>query len=219
MGRERRMYSVYCNRTTPFFAFLEGMVRMFDWAALIELRRYRSKKEEEPEIQDDGWSDRIVDWYIRDSIATFEVSEAESLRQVPILPRRSFAVADVVLGPMPMQDVILCYEELVPGACDTIMQRASDKLKDDGQAEIELLKERARQGYMGMGASFLLTVFLMFGAFFLSLSGNYWAALSLVAVIFALVISASAYVTKARVRRKFYTNEFFFRRSRPTLIY
>ena len=213
------MYSVYCNRTTPFFAFLEGMVRMFDWFALVELRRFGSRKEAESESRDDGWSDRIVDWYIRDSIATFEVDEAESLREVPFLPRRSFAVADIVLGPMPIQDVILNYEELVPGACDTIMQRASEKLKDDGQAEIELLKERARQGYMGMAVSFLITLLLMFGAFFLSLSGNYWAALSLVAVIFALVVSASAYVTKARVRRKFYTREFFSRRSRPTLIY
>ena len=213
------MYSVYCNRTTPFFAFLEGMVRMFDWFALVELRRFGSRREAESESRDDGWSDRIVDWYIRDSIATFEVDEAESLREVPFLPRRSFAVADIVLGPMPIQDVILNYEELVPGACDTIMQRASEKLKDDGQAEIELLKERARQGYMGMAVSFLITLLLMFGAFFLSLSGNYWAALLLVGVIFALVVSASAYVTKARVRRKFYTREFFSRRSRPTLIY
>ncbi len=213
------MYSVYCNRTTPFFAFLEGMVRMFDWVALLELRRFGSRREVESESRDDEWSDRIVDWYIRDSIATFEADEAESLSEVPFLPRRSFAAADIVLGPMPIQDVILSYEELVPGACDTIMQRASEKLKHDGKAEIELLKERARQGYLGMALSFLITILLSLGAFFLSLSGNYWAAFSLVAVIFALVVSASAYVTKARVRRKFYTREFFSRRSRPTLIY
>ena len=213
------MYSVYCNRTTPFFAFLEGMVRMFDWVALLELRRFRSTREAEPAKHDDELSDRIVDWYIRDSITTFEVDEAESLRRVAILPRRSFGVADIVLGPMPMQDVILCYEELVPGACDTIMQRASDKLKADGQAEIQLLKDRARQGYKGMAVSFLITVLLALGAFLLSLFGNYWAAFSLVAVIFALVVSASAYVSKAQVRRKFYTREFFSRRSRPTLIY
>ena len=213
------MYSVYCNRTTPFFAFLEGMVRMFDWLAVLELRRYRSRREEESESRNDEWSDRIVDWYIRDSIATFEVDEAESLREVPILPRRSFAVADIVLGPVPMQEAILHYEEIVPGACDRIMQRASDKLKDDGRAEIELLKERAKQGYLGMAFSFLITILLMLGAFLLSLSGNYWAAFSLVVVIFVLVFSASAYVTKAQVRRKFYTKEFFSRRSRPTLIY
>ncbi len=213
------MYSVYCNRTTPFFAFLEGMVRMFDWLAVLELRRYRSRREEESESRNDEWSDRIVDWYIRDSIATFEVDEAESLREVPILPRRSFAVADIVLGPVPMQEAILHYEEIVPGACDRIMQRASDKLKDDGRAEIELLKERAKQGYLGMALSFLITILLMLGAFLLSLSGNYWAAFSLVVVIFVLVFSASVYVTKAQVRRKFYTKEFFSRRSRPTLIY
>ena len=213
------MYSVYCNRTTPVFAFLEGMVRMFDWVSLLELRKYGSSREAESESRNEEWSDRIVDWYIRDSIATFEVDEAESLREVSILPRRSFAVADIVLGPTPMQDAILCYEELVPGACDRIMQRASDKLKYDGRAEIELLKERARQGYLGMAFSFLITILLALGAFLLSLTGNYWAGFSLVAVIFVLVFSASAYVTKAQVRRKFYTKEFFSRGSRPTLIY
>ena len=48
------MYSAYCNRTTPFFAFLEGMVRMFDWGGLVELRKSRSGRDTEDDRGDDG---------------------------------------------------------------------------------------------------------------------------------------------------------------------
>ena len=203
------MYGLYCNRTTPFFAFLEGMVRMFDWAALLELRKRRSASQADNE--NDDWSGRIVDWYIRDSITTFEQEEPQKVAQVPIQHRRAFAAADIVLGPLPVQDVILCYESIVPGACDRIMQRASDKLKRDGQDEIRLLKERAKQGYMGMAVGFLLTMLLACGAMFLIFSGHLVPGFSLAGVFLALIAAASGYVSKARVRRKFYTREFFFK--------
>ena len=205
------MYSLYCNRTTPFFAFLEGMVRMFDWAALLELRKSRSSVAADSEHED--WSDRIVDWYIRDSLTSFEQQESRKLAQLTIQPRRDFAVADIVLGPLPVQEVILCYEETVPGACDRIMQQASEKLKQDGAAELQLLKERARQGYIGMGVGFLLTMLLACGAMFLIFSGHLMEGVSLAGVFTVLVAAASVYVSRAHVRRKFYTREFFFRSS------
>ena len=160
-----------------------------------------------------------MDWYIRDSIASFEIQEAKQLSGVPFLPRRSFAVANILLGPLPTQNVILRYEEAVPGACDRIMQRAKDKLDHDGQAELHLLRERAKQGYLGMAAGFLLTMLLAFGAFFLFLFGHHWEGLSIAAIIPVLVVAASAYISGARVRKKLYTREFFSRSSRPTLIY
>ena len=189
---------------------------MFDWGALLELRRFRSGSE--LDYEDDGWNDRIVDWYIRDSIDVFESQEAESLREVPILPRRSSQVADIVLGSLPAQEVILLYETVVPGACDRIMRRASEKLDHDGRAELQLLRDRARQGYVGMAVGFLLTMLLALGAFFLILSDYYWAGSMVAAIILALVVSTSVYVSRAQLRRKFYTRDFFIRRSRHSLI-
>lgn len=201
------MYDLYCNRSTPVLAFLEGMVRMFDWSALLELRKSRSARE--PEEEQDDWSDRIVDWYIRDSIASFEREEFPRLAQATVPYRRAFAVADVVLGSPRVQDVILCYESVVPGACDRIMQQASSNLKRDGDEQIRLLKERARQGYIGMAVGFILAVLLSGSAMYLSLSGHLAAGLWVAAVFFAMVTAASVYVSLSRVRRKFYTREFF----------
>ena len=203
------MYSLYFNRTTPFLAFLEGMVRMFDWAALLEFRR--SKADVEVVTEDDDWSDRIVDWYIRDSINAFEREESWRLEQLPVLQRRAAAVADIVLGPLPIQEVILNYEEIVPGACERIMQQASEKLRQDGEAQIQLLKERARQGYMGMAVGFLVTMVLACAATYLVLSGHLAAGLSLGGIFLALIVAASTHVSRSRLRRKFYTRGFFAR--------
>lgn len=202
------MYDLYCNRTTPFLAFLEGLVRMFDWAALLEFRKSRSAHQVEEE-EDDEWSDRIVDWYIRDSIAAFEKEESQELAQLSIPQRRAFAVADIVLGPLPAQDVILYYETVVPGACDRIMQRASANLKRDGETQIQLLKERARQGYIGMGVGFVLTLLLSCGSMLLIFLGHLLPGLVLGGIFLGLVAAASSYVSKTRLRRKFYTRDFF----------
>ena len=207
------MYSLYYNRSTPFFAFLEGLVRMFDWSALLELRKSRSVKQDDDNQtpEDDEWSDRIVDWYIRDSIATFEREESRNLAGVPVPYRRAAAVADIVLGPLPVEDVILCYESIVPGACDRIMHRASANLKGDGEEQVQLLKERARQGYIGMGVGFILTMLLSCSAMYLCLSGHLAAGLSIAGIFVGLVAAASGYVSKAQLRRKYYTRDFFSR--------
>ena len=209
------MYHIYYNRTTPALAFLEGMVRVFDWGALLELRKRWGKPEPEPKPErgkDKEWSERIVDWYIRDAIATFEAEESRSLSEDPMLPRRSFAVADVLLGPLSTHEVILRYEEAVPGACDRIMSMASDRLDQDGKAEIELLKQRGKQGYMGMVVGFMLSLLLAVSALYLIIVGHDWAGLSMVGLNIALAVSASVYVSKAQVRGKLYTRDFFSRK-------
>ena len=206
------MYGIYYNRTTPFLAFLEGMVRVFDWGTLLELRKRwrKGKSEPEPDSQrDKEWGDRIVDWYIRDAIAGFEAEERDKLAQDPMLPRRSCAVADITLGPLSTQEVILRYEEIVPGACDRIMSRASERLDHDGKAEIDLLKERARQGYWGMAAGFILSMLLAGGALCLIFFGHDWAGFSLVGLNITLALCVSVYISKAQVRRKLYTRDFF----------
>lgn len=205
------MYGIYYNRTTPFLAFLEGMVRVFDWAALLELRkgRNRPKPTEDETRTDKEWRDRIVSWYIRDAIATFEAQESGKLAAEPMLYRRCFAIANVLLGPMPSQQVILRYEDVVKGALDRIMGMAEDRLDRDGKAELELLRQRGRQGYMGMAAGFILAMLLTGGSLYLLLSVSAWAGLAIMGVNFALAITASVYVTKAQVRDKLYTRDFF----------
>ena len=211
------MYGIYYNRTTPILAFLEGMVRVFDWGALLELRKRwrRSGSQAEPEVwDDDEWSERIVDWYIRDAIATFETEESGKLSHDPMLPRRSFAVADIMLGPLSTNEVILRYEEAVPGACDRIMGMASGRLKSDGKAEIELLKRRGKQGLMGMTAGFILSLLLAASALYLIIVGHDWAGLSMVGLNIALAVCSSVYISKAQVRKKLYTRDFFSRKKR-----
>ena len=128
------MYSVYYNRTTPVLAFFEGMVRSFDWGALVELVKRRQRNEPERERRrDKGWSERIVTWYIRDSISAFEAEETRKLARDAMLYRCRCSAANVMLGPMPTKDVILRYENMVPGACDRIMNRASERLEQDGR--------------------------------------------------------------------------------------
>lgn len=213
------MYGIYYNRTTPFLAFLEGMVRVFDWGALLELRKRWAKTGPEPEPEpetrrDKEWSDRIVDWYIRDAIAAFEAEESRRLAEDPMLPRRAFAAADIILGPLSTQEVILRYEEMVTGACDKIMNMASQRLDNDGKAEIELLRQRAKQGYMGMAAGFILSMLLAASAMYLIFSGHDWAGFSIVGLNIALAVSASVYISKAQVRGKLYTRDFFSRKRR-----
>ena len=209
------MYSIYYNRTTPFLAFLEGLMRVFDWGVFLELRKRWLKRWSGPEPEsgrDKEWGDRIVDWYIRDAIATFETEESPRLSEDPMLSRRSFAAADIVLGPLSTQEVILRYEGLVAGACDRIMGMASEKLEHDGKAEIELLKQRAKQGYMGMAAGFILSLLLAASAMYLLYSGNGVAGFSLVGIYIAIPVFVSTYISKAQVRGKLYTRDFFSRK-------
>ncbi len=204
------MYGIYQNRTTPFLAFLEGMVRAFDWGSLLELRKSQAKRESEDEAREDKeWRDRIIDWYIRDSIGAFEAEESRKLVVEPMLHRRAFAVADILLGPVPTQKAILRYEELVPGACDRIMERATQRLENDGETEIELLKERAKQGYMGMAAGFILGLLFTGMALFLVYTDRSWPGFSLIGVYIGIALAVSIYISKAQLRRKFYTRDFF----------
>ena len=206
------MYSIYYNRTTPFLAFLEGMVRVFDWGVLLELRKRWRKGQSEPESEtriDKEWGDKIVDWYIRDAIATFEAEESIRLAEEPLLPRRSSAAADIVLGPLSTQEVILRYEEIVAGACDRIMGMAAERLDHDGKVEVELLKQRARQGYMGMAAGLILILLLAASALYFFFTGHDWAGFSLVGFNTALALSVSVYISKAQVRTKLFTKDFF----------
>ena len=210
------MYGVYQNRTTPFLAFLEGMVRAFDWGALLELRKARAKRgESEAEKRDDReWRDRIVDWYIRDAIGTFEAEESRRLATDPMLRRRAFAVADIMLGPVSTQEAILRYEEIVPGACDRIMELATQNLDHDGEAEIELLKDRAKTGYFGMAAGFILGMLIAGTALFLVYSDRSVIGFTIIGMYIAMNLSVSIYISKAQLRRKFYTREFFSRKKR-----
>ncbi len=211
------MYGIYYNRTTPFLAFLEGMVRVFDWGALLELRKRWARSRAEPEPlskKDKEWSERIVDWYIRDAIAAFEAEESGKLSEDTMLPRRSFAIADILLGPLPTQEVILRYEQTVPGASDRIMNIASSRLDHDGKTEIELLKQRGRQGFMGMAAGFILSLLLAASAMTLFIVGHDWAGFSILGLEVAMVVSATVYISKAQVREKLYTRDFFSRRKR-----
>lgn len=207
------MYGIYYNRTTPILAFLEGMVRVFDWAALLELRKRRRRNQPEDDTAADQErherNDLIVNWYINDSISAFESAETGKLTNDATLYRRRSAIANALLGPTPSQQVILRYEELVPGACDLIMGRAQQRLEQDGKHELELLRQRGRQGNMGMIAGFILAMLLTGGALLMLLTGNPWGGLAIMGINIALAVAASVYVTKAQVRDKLYTRDFF----------
>ena len=217
------MYGIYYNRTTPILAFLEGMVRVFDWAALLELRKRRRPSQAEDDTaadterkERDQRNDLIVSWYINDSISAFESAETAKLTNDATLYRRRSAIANAMLGPTSSQHVILRYEELVPGACDLIMGRAQQRLEQDGKHELELLRQRGRQGNMGMIAGFILAMLLTAGALLMLLSGNPWAGLAIMGINLALAVAASVYVTKAQVRDKLYTRDFFPVKKRKT---
>ncbi len=208
------MNSIYGNRTTPFFAFLEGMVRVFDWGAILALRKGRTIHETEAEKEE--WSKQTVDRYIRGAISAFESEEAGKLAGEPMLPRHSFAIADILLGPLSVQEIILRYEMIIPGASEKIMDLASRKLDQDSKAELKLLDERGKQGYMGMAAGFALALLLTLSALYMAYSGHPWAAIFIVGINISIVVSVSVYISKARVRQKLYDREFFFRSRRSS---
>ena len=199
---------IYDSYATPVSAFFEGMVRVFDWGALLlALRRKQqpfSLKTDDPER-----NVRVVDRYVRDAIASFEIEESEKLSQVPLVPRRGCAVADIVLGPLPNEEVIISYEEVVPGAVNRIMARASDRLKGDSQAELDNFKDLCQKGYRGMVVGFILTLVLSVSALLLIYFGALVAGLALVGLNIAMGVLATVYVSRAGLRGKWFTGEFF----------
>ena len=183
-------------------------MRIFDWWAIfLSLRR---KSREIFVVDDDpDRNERVVDQYVRDSIADFEIEEADRLRQVPFIPRRVSVVADRVLGPLPTEEVIIHYESIVPGAVNRIMGRAAARLKSDSKAELNHFKNLCRQGFRGMVTGFIFTLILTASALFLVYSNFLWAGILLVATNFALGASSTLYVSKAGLRGRWFTGEFF----------
>ena len=206
------MNLVLSSYATPTTAFLEGLVRIFDWWSLVLALRHRRKGipvEDELEGHDSSRNRQVIDRYVRDSITAFELQETSKLSGVPFIPRRVSVVADTQLGTMPTDDVIIHYEGIVPGAVDRIMGLASDRLKVDSEAEIKLFRNLCRQGYRGMLAGFVLTLLLGGGALFLMFADVLWAGMLLVGTNFALAGIATAYVSLGGLRGKWFTGEFF----------
>ena len=202
------MHLFYSSRATPRSAFFEGMVRVFDWWALfLSLRRKSRRILAENDNPDRN--QRVIERYVRDSIADFEVEETDKLSDVAFIPRRIFVVADIVLGPLPTEEVIIHYEGIVPGAVDRIMRRASERLKYDSETELRHLRILCRQGLRGMVAGFILTLLLTVSALVLVYFGLLWAGILLVAINFALGAASTLYVSKAGLRRRWFTGEFF----------
>ena len=154
-------------------------------------------------------SQQIIDRYVRDSISTFELEEFDKLSEVPFIPRRISVAADTTLGPLPSDDVIIHYEGIVPGAVDRIMGLASDRLKNDSEAELEYLNILCRQGSRGMVAGFILTMLLAGSALFLIYTDVLWAGALLVGINLVLGACSTAYVSRVGLRRKWFTGEFF----------
>ena len=202
------MNLISSSRATPTAAFFEGLVRVFDWWSLV-LTLCRKQKRIFLESNNPDRSRQITNRYVRDSITAFEVEEADSLSQVPFIPRRLSVAADTVLGSLPMDDVIVHYESIVPGAVNRIMGRASDCLKDDSEAELRYFDSLCRQGYRGMVAGFVLTLLLGGGALVLLYANALWAGLLLVGTNFALGVCATAYGSKAGLRGRWFTGDFF----------
>ena len=202
------MNLVYNSYATPVSAFLEGMVRVFDWGSLVLSLR---KKERRFQLENDdpGRRLRIVDSYVREAMAAFESEEAERLSGLPVVKRRAFATADIVLGSLPADEVLVQYEGVVPGALDRIMVRATERLDQDSETELRYLESLCRQGLKGMIAGFVLMMMLGGIALFLIYTGLLWAGLALVGANLAIGVSATLYVSKGRLRRKWFTGEFF----------
>jgi uncharacterized membrane protein len=201
------MHLIYGSHATPLAAFLEGMVRIFDWGALLLALR-RDKRRSFFDDRDPERSSRVVDRYIRAAVGTFESEEADTLAQLPIVPRRGCAIADILLGPVPMDQVIIQYEEIVPGAVDRILGNASERLRTDTQAELKYFDNLCRQGYRGMVAGFVLTLLLAVSALFLVFFDMLWVGITLVGINIMLGVSASVYVSRAGLRRRWFTGEF-----------
>ena len=211
------MHLVFSSRATPTTAFFEGLVRVFDWWSLfLSVRNKQSRIffENETEGDDSDRSVQVIDRYVRDSIATFEVEEADRLSVGPFIPRRVSVAADTQLGTVPSDSVIIHYESIVPGAVDRIMGLASDRLKVDSEIEIEYFSRLCRQGYRGMVAGFVLTMLLGGVALFLLFSSVLWAGILLVGINFALGACATAYVSLGGMRARWFTGEFF-----PSIFY
>lgn len=202
------MNLVYSSYATPFSAFFEGMVRVYDWGSLIPSLRNRERRFQ----MEDGDPDRrtrIVDRYVRDAIAAFESEEAERLTDLPLVHRRASAAADIVLGSLPADEVLIQYEGIVPGAVNRIMGRASERLGRDSDTEVRYLEDLCRQGFRGMVAGFILIMLLSGIALFLIYSGSLAEGLALVGVNLAIGLCATYYVSKTRLRRRWFTGEFF----------
>ena len=173
-SRGQQMHLIYNSYATPLSAFFEGLVRVFDWGALLIALR-RKQRRIFFENDDPQRNQRLIDRYIVESIAAFESEETEKLSEVPFISRRAFAVADIVLGPLPTDEVIISYEEVVPGAIDRIMGHASQRLQDDSEAEIRHFDNICRQGYRGMVSGFVLTLLLTGSALLLVFLSQLWA--------------------------------------------
>ncbi len=202
------MHLIFGSRATPLSAFFEGMVRVFDWGILLLMMRRKQRRAlfENGDLQRGR---RVVDRYINEAVADFESEEADSLSEVPFIPRRGCAIADIVLGPLPTDEVMVRYEQIVPGAVDRIIGRASDRLKDDSEAEIRHFDNLCRQGSRGMVVGLVITLLFAAIALVLVYSNLLWAGLVLVGINIALGLAATVYVTKAGLRRKWFTGEFF----------
>ena len=202
------MNLIFSSRATPTAAFFEGLVRVFDWWSLFLAVR-RKNRRILFERNDPDRSQQIIDQYVRDSISTFEQEEFEKLSEVPFIPRRVSVAADTTLGPLPSDDVIIHYEGIVPGAVDRIMGLASDRLKNDSEAELEYLTKLCRLGYRGMVAGFIITLLLGGSALFLLYTDVLWAGVLLVGINFFLGACSTAYVSRVGLRGKWFTGEFF----------
>lgn len=202
------MHLIFSSYATPTTAFFEGLVRVFDWWSMFLALRRKHRS-----ISFGGYnserSQQVIDRYVRDSISAFEIEEADRLSEVPFIPRRVSVAADTTLGPLPSDDVIIHYEGIVPGAVDRIMGLASDRLKDDSAAELKYFSSLCRQGYRGMVAGFVLTILLGTGALFLVYFNVLWAGILLVGANFALGACATAYVSWAGLRGRWFTGDFF----------
>ena len=202
------MHLIFSSRATPTAAFFEGLVRVFDWWSLfLALRRKHRRILFERDGPDR--SEQIIDRYVRDSISTFELEEYDRLSQVPFIPRRISVAADATLGTLPSDNVIIHYEGIVPGAVDRIMGLASDRLKNDSEAELKYLSTLCRQGYRGMVAGFILTLLLGGVALFLLYTNVLWAGVLLVGINFVLGACSTAYVSRVGLRGRWFTGEFF----------
>ena len=206
------MHVIFSTSATPTTAFFEGFVRIFDWWSLFLTLRRKQKRIFFDRQDDDDNSSRnrqIVDRYVRESISAFEREEADNISDAPFLPRRVSVAADTQLGTMSSEDVIIHYEGVVPGAVERIMGAASDRFKEDSEAELEHFGNLCRQGCRGMVAGFILTMLLSCGAIFLLFNGVLWAGLLLVGANFALGACATAYVSLGGLRERWFTGEFF----------
>ncbi len=166
---------------------------------------------------------RIVDRYVRDAIATFESEESERLSDLPLAYRRAFATADIVLGSLPSDELLVHYEGKVPGALNRVMGKAAEKLERDSELELRYLEKLCRQGFRGKVAGLGVTMLLAGLALLLIYSGSPAPGLALIGANLAIGLSATIYVSKTRLRRRRFTGEFFPRvftaRSKSTTVY